>query len=248
MWLDVSVTAQEAFEVASIRKRESIDIAEVVPPMFSPGGRWSAQGVTLSLILRSVYELPSNRIVGMPSWAMSERFDLDARARGGTTLTQMQAMAKRLLAERFGLRAHWDHRVTEVYVLVRAKASGELGPGLRKASCQRTDLNRCGEEFTRASGGGMRLRFRDRPLADLLIISGARSEIGDPIVDRTELVGRFDIDLEFVPQSELSGQSALGTGLPYAAAFADQLGLRFERREELVDILVIDSVTRPSAN
>ena len=249
LWLNASVAAQEAFEVASVKRRQNVDITQVKPPMFFPDGRWVAQGATLSLILRSVYGLPLSRIVGLPSWVASERFDIDARAPAGATTTQMQAMAQRLLADRFDLRTHWDQRVSEVFVLVLAQPSGELGRGLRRATCQRADSsNACGERITTAPSGAYRLQLRDRPLADLLIISGARAEVGDSIEDRTGLVGRFDIDLEFVPRSALSGQDTLDVGLPYGAAIANQLGLRFERREEPVDFLVIEKVSMPSSN
>jgi uncharacterized protein (TIGR03435 family) len=37
-------------------------------------------------------------------------------------------------------------------------------------------------------------------------------------------------------------------GLPLIAAYEQQLGLKFERRRETTDVLVIDSVARPTPN
>jgi uncharacterized protein (TIGR03435 family) len=91
----------------------------------------------------------------------------------------------------------------------------------------------------------MRMQLRDRPLNDLLILSGARTEIGQPIIDRTGLDGRFDIDLEFAPL-ESRERTAGGLGLPYGAAVESQLGLRFEGRQEPLDVLVIEHVALPS--
>jgi uncharacterized protein (TIGR03435 family) len=66
----------------------------------------------------------------------------------------------------------------------------------------------------------------------------------EPIVDRTGLVGKFDIDLEWAPR----GRSEAGLGVPFDVAVERQLGLRFERRTEPVDVLVIEHVTMPSVD
>lgn len=82
-------------------------------------------------------------------------------------------------------------------------------------------------------------------MADFLIWTGARSEIDYPIVERTGLVGRFDIDLEFVPQDD-SARNDIRIGLPFIVAVEEQLGLRFEPRVEALDVLVVDGIAKPS--
>jgi uncharacterized protein (TIGR03435 family) len=168
-------------------------------------------------------------------------------------------MARALLAERFELRARVEQRNGEVFVLVRAKTSDPMPAGLRPSamSCPRLPSassgganaardERCAESIRLVEGGAMRMQLRDRPLRDLLIISGARTEIGDPVIDRTGLDGRFDIDLEFAPTREPREPTADGLGLPYGAAVESQLGLRFENRRELIDVLVIEHIVLPS--
>ena len=93
------------------------------------------------------------------------------------------------------------------------------------------------------------MQLRNRALGDFLILSGARSEVGDgnPIADRTDLSGRFDIDLDYVEQSAIIARTA-ESGAPLAVAVVEQLGLRFEKRRELVDILVVESVSMPTDN
>jgi hypothetical protein len=59
------------------------------------------------------------------------------------------------------------------------------------------------------------------------------------------LSGTFDIDLDYIPQ-ELVVASEPAVGLPLIAAYEQQLGLKFERRRETTDVLVIDSVARPT--
>jgi uncharacterized protein (TIGR03435 family) len=254
--LNGGVRAQERFEVASIKR--SAAGPNVVPAVFLPNGQWSAQRATLAMLLRSAYDL--DRFVGMPAWAPSERFDIVTTASPNTPRARLQAMARTLLAERFELRAHVEQRYADVFVLARAKTTAALGPGLRPSasSCPRALLpasgvadaprdERCTESIRYVESGALRMQLRDRPLSDLLIISGARFEVGDPIVDRTGLTDRFDIDLEFASrESRERTPDGLGLGLPYSAAVESQLGLRFDRRQEPIDVLVIELVELPS--
>jgi bla regulator protein BlaR1 len=246
--------AQQTYEAAVIKRSAVKDLREVVPGMFLSNGQWSARGATLSLLLRSAYAIPGDRIIGLPSWASSERFDIVTTPAPKQPLKQLQAMARQLLADRFGLQAHYEQRVNEVFALIRVEASGMLGPGLRPSAsrCRHTsasatetsDLPSCQEAITSPNPGMMRYEFRDRPLVDLLIISGASQDICGPIVDRTGLTGQFDIDLEWTPRRSLE-QSRPEFGAYLAEAFVEQLGLRFERRREPSDVLVLDRATMP---
>jgi uncharacterized protein (TIGR03435 family) len=62
-------------------------------------------------------------------------------------------------------------------------------------------------------------------------------------VDRTGLTGAFDIAIDYAEETPAA------TGAPAAfgilAVIERQLGLRFERRQEPMDVLVIDSVSMP---
>jgi uncharacterized protein (TIGR03435 family) len=74
------------------------------------------------------------------------------------------------------------------------------------------------------------------------------------IVDRTGLDGRYDIDLKWTPESAAQGR---GSNEPPAAdpnavsiftALQEQLGLRLNSTRETVDVLVIDTLERPTEN
>src|SRR5688572_29327906 len=127
--LTVSLNAQDTFDVASVKKSDPSDFSDLIPGLFQPPGQWSARRATLLMLLRSAYDLPTDRITGLPPWAQLERFDIGAKADPATPPQQLRVMAQRLLADRFGLRAHWEPRQRQVHTLVVAKASGELGPG-----------------------------------------------------------------------------------------------------------------------
>jgi uncharacterized protein (TIGR03435 family) len=82
------------------------------------------------------------------------------------------------------------------------------------------------------------------------LISRGR-EIDRPIVDRTGLAGTFDIELTFSPiRPGVRGQEVPvpveGTSL--FTALQEQLGLKLEPQRGSIDVIVIDSVERPTAD
>ena len=133
------------------------------------------------------------------------------------------------------LRAHMEVRSVPVFALVRANGDGRLGPKLIPTS--RTD---CGTPSSAASpcvlestpgaisGRGVTLV----QLADLL----AR-ELKRPVVERTTLSGRFDLELTVRARPECG---------VIVAALRDQLGLTLEPATAPVEITVIDSVAQPA--
>ena len=132
------------------------------------------------------------------------------------------------------LRAHMEVRRVAVLALVRANSDGLLGPKLIPTS--RVDCGppasapaSCALESTPGtiSGRGVTLV----QLADLL----AR-ELKRPVVERTTLSGRFDLELTF---------AADGNAASLAAALRDQLGLILEPATAPLEITVIESVAPP---
>jgi uncharacterized protein (TIGR03435 family) len=77
--------------------------------------------------------------------------------------------------------------------------------------------------------------------------------VSAPIVDRTGLAGVFDIDLEYTPSNELTRvvDSTLepnARGVSIFTAVQEQLGLKLQPAQGPVEVLVIDSVERPTPN
>lgn len=89
--------------------------------------------------------------------------------------------------------------------------------------------------------------------------------LGQTVVDKTEFRQTFDVHLQFTPDETLGGlptappapspssDSIRSAASPDThgnifAAIQEQLGLKLEAAKGPVDILVIDSVERPSAN
>jgi uncharacterized protein (TIGR03435 family) len=67
------------------------------------------------------------------------------------------------------------------------------------------------------------------------------------VIDHTGLVGDFDIDLEFAPPgARLNGVVADDAGVSIFTAVQEQLGLKLQATRAPVEVLVIDSVERPT--
>ena len=83
-------------------------------------------------------------------------------------------------------------------------------------------------------------------LADILM-----RELRRPVVDRTQLTGHFDIDLNFLPDSgpmTINGIAVNGDAPPLSTAVREQLGLRLDSTRAPVDVVVVDRVTAPTEN
>jgi uncharacterized protein (TIGR03435 family) len=266
--LSFSTSAQEpakdkqdkpAFEVSSVKRSQAVDDLDLpTPGTAQPGGRWFARKVPLRLLLLSAHGLRNGELVGGPSWIDSELFDIDARAPAGTSAEQMRLMARTLLADRFRVRMHTEERRATVHALVLARRDGRLGPGLRrtaggcsperrlKGAKSADGLYLCGGVTVKLVDGVRQVRMRGFSLPEFLKMAMASPILGTTTVDRTGLTGTFDIDIDYVMPPTLGAIDVRPVdGPPLIDAVETQLGLRFERRDELSTILVIDHAERP---
>jgi uncharacterized protein (TIGR03435 family) len=78
-----------------------------------------------------------------------------------------------------------------------------------------------------------------------------------PVIDKTGLKGLFDFRLEFAPIQPSAAALADGGAAPAGltdprpsvfAAIQDQLGLRLDSTRGPVDVVVVDSIQKPSEN
>ena len=132
-------TGSPTFEVASIKPNKSGDGRVLIG--FQPGGRFTATGITLRMLIAIAYgtpqPLPNFRIIGGPGWIDSDRFDIVAKAEGDVPPgpdSPIPLMIRAMLADRFKLVVHNESRELPIYALVKARSDGKLGPQLRPAT------------------------------------------------------------------------------------------------------------------
>jgi uncharacterized protein (TIGR03435 family) len=242
------------------------------------GDRWRATNSTLRMLVRNAYgaDYPMDgQMVGGPAWMDSDRFDILANMAPGTTSTDMNAMVRALLADRFKLRVHREMRELPVYALVLARPDGRLGPQLKHLSvdCDALRAARLKGEAPptppRTAGGPPPDCFTSTMLDGTvtsmesggLNMAGLASSLsraaGRPVLDRTGLTGFFAMNLEFATEPNSAspfGGPRQGVSIDpvdapsLTTAVVDQLGLRLETRREQTAVLVIDGAEPPTDN
>lgn len=234
-----------AFEVASVKlsnPNATGPLAQI--PMIIPqgAGRLSATNVPLRLLIRMVYQLQDFQIVGGPSWQMSQKFDIVAKAEDGaaTDTQQLLPMLKSLLGDRFKLKTHTETREMPISMLVVARSDGKLGPNLKPSTADCTNaraeqqkraeailkggpgalagaLPKPGEPMTcmmMPIGGaeGFGLRASGQPMTMLAQLLAQAT--GKIVQDKTGLTGLYDFELRFDPEVLMRMASQVGVNLP----------------------------------
>ena len=148
-----SIRARDpAFEVASVKVSRSDAPATsrfALGPgdAYAPGNLFVATNQSLIVYLRFAYKLGEHdpRLAMPPMWIFDERFDIEARAPGNPSKDTMRLMMRSLLAERFGLRVHTEHRTQPVFDLILAmhgqpdrncNAMPAAHPARRRSACK----------------------------------------------------------------------------------------------------------------
>ena len=87
------------------------------------------RNMTLEYIVEFAYDVPSDRLIGIPGPLKDQRFDIDAKVVPSdgskppeATASQDQAKLILLLADRFHLKVHIEPKTMPVYDLVVAKS------------------------------------------------------------------------------------------------------------------------------
>ena len=222
----------QSFEVASIKQH--------IPPVSgigitNSGVRVTVTAVTLSNLVWYAYDLKDYQVSGGPKWANDDRWDILAKGAGETAITRAQAkkMMQTLLAERFHLTFHREKKVMSVYTLGVSKNGVKLKENNDPNAVFSMSLSASQAILVTATKGTM-----DR-LTDWL-----SSHMGQPVIDLTGLTGVYDYKLEWLPDHTTADSDAPSI----FTAVQEQLGLKLESTKRPVEVLVVDSAERPSAN
>ena len=254
------------FEVASVKRNTSLGGERGAG--FQPGGRFSAKNMTVRGLIAAAYgtpqPLPLYRVIGGPGWIDSDRFDIEARS--STDLSDLpgkpgwsprgQEMLRALLASRFRLVAYQETRELPSYALVTVRSDGRLGSQI--VASQHDECERDSPTGTSPPCGGFRFTPPERVSGRHLTMDEiARfimlNAVDRPVLNRTELRGHFNIDLDFtralsIPEPQVSTgdrQPAAVTGTSIFTAVQEQLGLKLEPARSQLEVVVIDAVARP---
>ena len=261
-----ALTAQTppAFEVASVKPNKSGTTQANIgmPP----------NGVNfVNLPLRGIIQLAyginqPSKLAGVPDWAVTERYDITARAAGPVTQEERRLMLQALLADRLKLVARWEKREVSVLALMLARSDGKLGknlveskgciaPGSAAAKEAAAENAPAGASTTICgpkTGGAGRVILVGTSIPQFTSLLALM--LSSTVVDKTGLTGRYDLELTFTPERTLPegvipGPPADPNGPSIYTAVREQLGLKLESQRVQEEVLVIDRVERqPSEN
>lgn len=276
----IAAGSKMAFEVASVKR------GTFVPPSFPldgsdaftpTGGRFLANFplVTYIMFAYKVYPAPDQRqamVARLPAWVNTDRFTIEAKAEGNPTKDQFRLMMQSLLSDRFKVAIHFEIQQGPMFALTLVKP-GKLGPRLRPHD----EGPPCDAPAAPPAGGAdgwpptcasygvglapdrthLRGGWRNTTMADLAQALASTGTATLPVVDRTGLSGRYDLLIEYTPESTDAAGTNLLTimgvqpdpqGPTYLDAMRDQLGLKLESIKGPIQVLVIDHVETPTEN
>ena len=252
-----SVTRPIQFDVVSV-KMHNPDNKDSRMQLLPDGVRLSNLPVQ-DLIVQAYGLVLTDQIVGLPNWANSERFDIEAKVASGDvaafrklTLDQVRSMGRPILANRFKFAGHEEKRVLPLYALVVAKDGSKLTPSTLSSEDRdaRTGLIGMGHAAT-ANGAapGMNELTARGVTMDRLASTLSQQGLGRVVLDNTGLTGRYDFKLTWAPENVAADTNSTDTSGPSIfTAVSEQLGLKLEPQKGPVPILVIDHIEAPSPN
>ena len=247
----MAADADPAFEVVTIKPNNSGGSS--MQGLFVRGRNFTITNGSLADLIGFAYNIHPKQIVTPPDWMDKERFDITGvpDKEGVPNDKQLRVMTQKLLADRFALRFHHEKRDLPAFVLSVGKTGSKLAP---------TQFTGPLPGFGLSPGtGGFSFNVRNATMPDLT--SFLQMLVLDrPVVDQTQLTGRFDFKVTFTPDDSLfnghppkppASNDANATVEPAPdlfKAFQDQLGLKLEAQKTAVDVIAIDHVDKPSAN
>lgn len=242
--------AQTATVAATPDKPLSYEVVSIKPDKENVGVRtfWRSSNngflasMTLEDLLMNAYDLNTpDQISGLPSWASSDQFAVEAKMDEDTMAAlkklpreeaarQQSAMLQAVLADRFQLKAYVRTRDLPVYALVIAKGGLKL------------------KETPAGSPGGYSVgpgELKGHKIKMESLAFSLTGTAGRIVVDKTGLTGGYDVDLKW---TEDGAQNSTNDAPDLFTALQEQLGLKLESSKAPVKSVVVDHVEKPSEN
>ncbi len=224
---------------------------------------------TVQDLVRRTLDLRSYQLVLPPGqpWISSLHFDITAKSIKPVNVTEHDRRLEPLLEERFRLKWHRETRQMPVYYLSVAKGGLKL-PATAAGSCipwdrkgppppppqtSETRLPTCDYSLAPGTPDGKGMGFEG---TGVLMKSFARTLtgfLGRTVIDQTGFTDAFNLNIQFARDSSLAigglpEQSDEPSRYPNIFTALRKLGLKLEAGKGPVEVVVVDSVQRPSEN
>jgi uncharacterized protein (TIGR03435 family) len=255
--------ASVEFDVVSIKRNTSSSLGNAMRTL--PDGTQVMTNTPVRSIILGASPVQTREVIGLPDWAMTERYDFTMKPPPGATPEQRKQMMQAMFADRLKLVAHIEQRERNVYMLVLARGDGRLGPELKLSTLDcgprpagtpppapppppaspKDVLGQCGMMMgpTTLVSGGMPMNALASSLYGL---------VGGDVENRTGLEGFYAFMLTFARQrgagAPLDAAANTDDAPDIFTAVQEQLGLKLQREKRMMPVFVIDHIERPSEN
>jgi len=190
--------------------------------------------IRISRVIEWAYGVREFQIQNAPEWTKEGkiRFEIQAIAAQPSTPAEMKQMVQTLLVDRFQLKLHRETKQVPVYALVIAKN----GPKLKDA----VDAAHNGGKGSIDIGSGI---FKGAGATMDRFVEILTDNLDRPVINRTNLAGHYDFSLNY-DQTLLTDWRLA----PILFSLVQDLGLKLESLKAPFEMLIIDSIERPSEN
>ena len=236
-------------------------------PGTSDPGRITCQNISLSNFVTQAYGLKRYQYItgNYPAWMDDTRFNITAKIPDGATKEDLKIMEQNLLAERFKLKVHFDKKEMPTYEMTVGKNGPKLTESIKGAApapagpAPQFDPSKKdkdgfvvvprtpGAMSVSMMGGRIRMQADDQTMEQFA--STLTNQLGRPVIDATELKGKYDITLICAAESFGFANTTDGTvGTLHEAdpaptlfeAVQQQLGLKLDQKKGNIDVLVVE--------
>ena len=243
-----------AYDVAAIHLSRGMDHNSSIN---ENGDALSVHNASLREMIAEAYSIREDLILGLPSWAVSEHYDIqgkitdaDAETLKKLTDAQHRVMLQALLAARFQLKVHKRFTVQPVYDLT----VGSKGSKLRPVATSKPATAAGSDTFHGLAPGSLTIHSSG---AEAELIGHAVTveqlafvlsyQVERSVIDKTRLPGAFNVDLTWKTSDDKAGFPA--EPIPHLiTAIQEQLGLKLVSAKGPVQEIVVDTVHAPTKN
>jgi uncharacterized protein (TIGR03435 family) len=264
-------THKYEYDVVSVKLNKS---GSSMPGGISMDNGFTATNVALStLLVGALGMVGKDRVLSMPDWFLSERYDINAKVEGPVydalkkltsdeRASAQQQMLLSFFVDRCKLKFHSETRDLPVFTLTVAKG----GPKFRESNPGEPPLGAVAVPDGHGGTGTLQVgemgRFTSHGMPIATLVRILSTQAGRPVIDNTGLTGRYDFTWEFVSEINQVGGRLDPPTAPNAAStlfgspdspsiftvIQEQLGLKLESGKGPVEVFVVDHIERPSGN
>jgi uncharacterized protein (TIGR03435 family) len=247
-------TSSPAFEVADIKPHDpSIPVSGKGR---ITGSRIDLPGGTLNMLISIAYGVQPNMIVGSPTWATTQLYDVVAKSpTPDPSPDVIRQMVQALLADRFKLVIERETRDAPAYVLARGKRPLQMQKG--DGGRQQCSWSPTDDGLQRRDCHNMTMAEFARQMPGL-----AFAGIDLPVIDETNLDGVWDFHFEVGAPRRVGIEGKGGDGArstepvdtaspdagPNIFFALDRMGLQLEKKKMPLPVLVVKHAEQASAN